>query len=52
MEVGGDGVDAVALCAVAHGGVLEAEARGAALGILGVQVEVAQLASERQWKYY
>lgn len=34
-----DGVDAEALCAAADGGVQEAEAGGAALRVLGVQVE-------------
>ena len=37
-------MDAVAGRAVTHRGVLEAEAWGAALGVVGVQVEVAQLA--------
>lgn len=37
-----DGVDAEALCAAAIGGVQEAEAGGAALRVVGVQVEEAQ----------
>lgn len=41
-------MDAVALGDVAHGRVLEAEAGGAALGVLGVQVKVAQLTPEGQ----
>ncbi len=42
----GDGVDAEAFSAVAHRRVLEAEARRAALRVVGVQVEVTQFAPD------
>jgi len=42
VEVGSDFVHAVALGAVTHSGMLEAEARSTSLRILGVHIEVAQ----------
>lgn len=41
FEVGRDGVYAVALGALAHGGMMEAEARRTSVRILDIQVEEA-----------
>lgn len=46
VEVGGDFVYAVALGAITHSGMLEAEAWSTSLRILGVQIEVAQFTPE------
>lgn len=47
IEGGRDGVYAVALCALTHCGMEEAEARRASLRILGIQVEEAEFTPER-----
>lgn len=44
-------MDAVTLGGVAHRRVLEAEAGGAALGVLGIQVKEAQLTPEDRQGY-
>lgn len=46
VEGGRDGVYAVASCTLAHGGMMEAEARCASLRIVGVQVEEAEFTPE------
>lgn len=48
FEGGRDGVYTVAFGALAHGGMMEAEARSAALRIMGIQVEEAEFTPERQ----
>lgn len=46
IKAGRDGVYAVALCTLAHCGMMEAEAWRASLGIVGVQVEEAEFTPE------
>lgn len=52
VKDGGDFVHAVAISAVTHSGMLEAEAWSTSLRILGVQVEVAQFTPESKMQKF
>lgn len=52
VKDGGDFVHAVAIGAVTHGGMQEAEAWSTSLRILGVQIEVAQFTPESKMQKF